>query len=145
MSVVAFDTHKFVKRLQEAGFSEAQAEAVTLAVQEAASIDLTALATKLDIADLQRATKQDFADLQRATKQDIVDLQRATKQDIADLQRATQQDASDLRRDAKQDVIELRRDLAETKVEILKWLIGLIGFQTIAVLGGVAALIKLIH
>ncbi len=112
MSVVAFDTHKFVKRLQEAGFSEAQAEAVTLAVQEAASIDLTALATKQDIADLQRATKLD---------------------------------ASDLRRDAKQDVIELRRDLAETKVEILKWLIGLIGFQTIAVLGGVAALIKLIH
>lgn len=134
MSVVAFDTHKFVKRLQEAGFSEAQAEAVTFAVQEAASIDLTAL-----------ATKQDIADLQRATKQNIVDLQQATKQDIADLQRATKQDASDLRRDAKQDVIELRRDLAETKVEILKWLIGLIGFQTIAVLGGVAALITLIH
>lgn len=38
-----------------------------------------------------------------------------------------------------------KQDLAETKVEILKWLIGLIGFQTIAVLGGVAALIKLIH
>lgn len=49
MSVVAFDTHKFVKRLQEAGFSESQAEAVTQAVQEAASIDLTSLATKQDV------------------------------------------------------------------------------------------------
>lgn len=45
----------------------------------------------------------------------------------------------------KQDISDLRRDLAESKVEVLKWLIGLIGFQTIAVLGGVAALIKLIR
>ena len=45
----------------------------------------------------------------------------------------------------KEDVYTLRRDIAETKVELLKWLIGLIGFQTLAVLGGVAALIKLIQ
>lgn len=49
MSVVAFDTHKFVKRLQDAGFTETQAEAVTQAVQEAASIDLTALATREEL------------------------------------------------------------------------------------------------
>lgn len=52
MSIVAFDTYKVVKRLRDAGFSEAQAEAVTLAVQEMASIDLTSLSVKQDVREL---------------------------------------------------------------------------------------------
>ncbi|MEI6985473.1 MAG: hypothetical protein WCK65_05035 [Rhodospirillaceae bacterium] len=39
---------------------------------------------------------------------------------------------------------EFKTSLSDTKVEILKWVVGLIGFQTIVILGGVAALIKLL-
>jgi len=34
----------------------------------------------------------------------------------------------------------LARDIAEGKAEILKWMIGAIGLQTVVILGGVAVL-----
>jgi hypothetical protein len=38
-----------------------------------------------------------------------------------------------------------KAELAEAKAEILRWIIGAIGFQTIFILGAVAALIRLLH
>jgi hypothetical protein len=40
---------------------------------------------------------------------------------------------------------ETKADLSEAKAEILRWIIGAIGFQTIFILGAVAALIRLLH
>lgn len=123
MSVVAFDTLKFVKRLRDAGFTEPQAEAVTLAVQEAASLDLSALATRSEI----KETEQHFDSKIKETE---------IRLDAKITETHTKIRETELRLEAR---------IVETKVEILKWLVGLIGFQTIAVLGGIAALIKLIH
>jgi hypothetical protein len=39
---------------------------------------------------------------------------------------------------------EVRLELANVKAEILKWVLGAIGFQTLAVIGGLAALFKLL-
>jgi hypothetical protein len=36
------------------------------------------------------------------------------------------------------------RDIAEAKADLLKWMFGAVGLQTLAILGGVAALFKLI-
>jgi len=55
MSSIPFDTHKFVKRLTEAGMPEAQAE--ILADEQASLIDHR-LATKRDIADIKRDLKE---------------------------------------------------------------------------------------
>ncbi len=52
--ISALDTHETVKRLIAAGFTDAQAEAVTAAVKQALDIDLSNLATKSDIADVRR-------------------------------------------------------------------------------------------
>ena len=49
MSTLAFDTHKAVKALKEAGFGDAQAEAVVATVGDAMGGDV---ATKSDIAAL---------------------------------------------------------------------------------------------
>ena len=38
----------------------------------------------------------------------------------------------------------LARDIAEGKAEILKWMIGAIGLQTVIILGGVAVLFPLL-
>jgi hypothetical protein len=35
--------------------------------------------------------------------------------------------------------------LAELKVEILKWMVGMIGMQTVVILGAVVTLIRLMH
>jgi hypothetical protein len=58
MSEITFDTLEIVKDLKAAGFSDAQAEAVTRVVRNARTIDLWNLATKADLAVL--ATKADL-------------------------------------------------------------------------------------
>lgn len=49
----------------------------------------------------------------------------------------------------KSDMVKLETamkiDVAEAKNEILKWMVGLIGFQTAAILGAVAALYHFSH
>ena len=59
MAALLFDTHKAVKDLQEAGFDEAQAEAVV------ATVGTAIIATKQDINDLRSeiATKSDMQTL----------------------------------------------------------------------------------
>lgn len=47
MSFITFDTHKFVRKLQEAGFDEKQAEGLTEAMR--AAIDESELVTKKDL------------------------------------------------------------------------------------------------
>ena len=52
--ISALDTHETVKSLTAAGFTDAQAEALTAAVKQAVDIDLSNIATKTDLADLRR-------------------------------------------------------------------------------------------
>lgn len=47
MSTITFDTHKFVRKLQEAGFDQKQAEGLTEAMRSA--IDESELVTKKDL------------------------------------------------------------------------------------------------
>ena len=61
--ISALDTHETVKRLTAAGFTDAQAEALTAAVKQALDIDLSNLATKSDIADVRREMAEMKAEL----------------------------------------------------------------------------------
>lgn len=122
MCVVAFDTHKFVKRLRDAGFTETQAEAVTQAVQEGASIDLTSLATKHDLAEIQR----DIAELRQATNADIAGLRQTSKSDIREAE------------------LRLETKIAETKADLLKTIVGAVVFNSAVVLAGMFGLAKLL-
>ena len=90
MTAVTFDTHTHVKRLTSAGFSEAQAEAMTMLVTSARDADATGNATKADIANL----------------------------------------------DAR---------ISKAEADIIKWVAGMIGFQTLAVLGAVVALVRFLR
>jgi len=58
MAITSLDTHQTVKDLTAAGFTDAQAEALTQALRQVQQIDLTDLATKADLA----ATKADLHD-----------------------------------------------------------------------------------
>ncbi len=51
--ISTLDTHELVKDLKASGFTDAQAEAVTRAVRQAQDLDLSNLATKIDLAELE--------------------------------------------------------------------------------------------
>ena len=61
MTVTALDTHEVGKELRAVGFTDQQAEAVTLVLRKSQEIDLSNLMTK---ADLQLGTASAKADLQ---------------------------------------------------------------------------------
>ena len=55
MVAITFDTHEFVKRLRDSGFTETQAEALSIAQKESLSQAFGGeLATKADMSDLRR-------------------------------------------------------------------------------------------
>ena len=116
---LAFDTHKYVKRLTTAGMPESQAEV---------------------IADEQRSLIED----QLATKRDIKELEAATKRDIKELEAATRQDIAEIRRDIKESEERLTMRFDKRLVEMEHRLTLRLGGMMIAGFGVVAALIKLL-
>ncbi len=119
---IAFDTHRFVKRLTESGFTEKQAE--TLAEEHVALLN-TNLATKADIARVEAGMDA----LRQETKAGMDALRQETKADIA-------------RVEAGIDVLrqETRAAIEAVKVDLLKWLFGAL----IAQGGLIVALVKLL-
>ena len=92
---IAFDTHRFVKRLTESGFTEQQAE--TLAEEQIALLNSN-LATKADIADVKAGMEA---------------LRQETKADIARVEAGIEA----LRQETKAAIEAVKADL-------LKWLFG---------------------
>jgi hypothetical protein len=131
LNYTVFDTHAFVKRLTDAGMPEAQAE--VLADEQVRLID-DRLATKEDIAKLQAATKEDIA----RVHEDIAKLHATTEEDIAKPQAA-------IKIDLREMELRIEAKLESAKSEIIRWMFGTIGFQTIAVVGAVVALARLAH
>lgn len=61
MAAVTFDTHKFVRKLKEAGFEEKQAEAVSDAFKDATGE--ADLATKQDLRELELRLESKISDI----------------------------------------------------------------------------------
>jgi hypothetical protein len=130
MNAVAFDTLKFAQALRDkANLSPTQAEGISQAFSEAIAGQL---ATRDDLANL--ATKDDLAALRGATKDDLA----ALRTDLAGLR--TDVNMLEAKIEAKIDV-----KIEASKSEIIKWMFGTIGFQTIIVLGAVVALARVVH
>ena len=133
VEAIAFDTHRFVKRLTENGFTEQQAE--TLAEEHVALLNSN-LATKADIEALRQATKTDVADI----KADIEAQRLATKADMAEIRA----DIEALKLSTKSDMEALRQEsrasIETVKSDLLKWMFGAL----IAQGGLIVALVKLL-
>ena len=91
MAISSLDTLDIAKRLKEAGFSEAQAEAVTTVFRDVRTADLAPLATKADI----EATRADIERLHAAMQR----LDVATKAEIQRLEAKIDNQIELLRRD----------------------------------------------
>ena len=130
MNALAFDTLAYARRLEVAGFSRQQAE--TLAEEQARLID-DRLATKTDIASV----KADIEALKLATNAGIETLKLATNADIGALKLAT--NAS-----IREAELRLEGKVEAVKADILKWIVGSIGIQTVVIVGAVTALVRLV-
>lgn len=76
MTAITFNTHKFIRKLETAGFETRQAEAMTEALSEVLDESTTmTLASKSDMIDLRMELKKDINSLHlelRDTKVDLI-------------------------------------------------------------------------
>ena len=112
---IAFDTHRFVKRLTESGFTEEQAE--TLADEHIALLNGN-LVTRADI----EAVRADVAKVEAGLKADLAKVETGLKADLAKAEAG------------------LKADIAAVKADLLKWMFG----AMIAQGGLIVALVKLL-
>ena len=115
MTALLFDTLRLSRTLRDKGhFTSEQAEALAEALGEASQGDL---ATKADLAGV----RTEIAELKTELKSEIAEL----RTEIAGLR------------------TELKSEIAEMRTDLLKWIIGAIGFQTVVILGALISLIKI--
>jgi hypothetical protein len=69
----------------------------------------------------------------------------ATATDVAAARAEVREGEVRLRGEIRESESRLRIEIAELRSEILKWVIGAIGFQTVIIIGAVAGLIRLLH
>ena len=158
MTALLLDTLRLSRALQGKGnFTSEQAEALAEALGEASQGDL---ATKTDlagvrteIAGLKTELKTELAgvgtgiaELRTELKSEIAGARGELKSeiagvgtDIAELRTELKTEIDSVRAELKADNAELRTELkaeiAETRKDLLKWIIGAIGFQTVVMLG----------
>lgn len=142
MTAVAFDTLKFARALRDmAKLSPEQAEGLADALVDVFDANI---ATKADIRDVQTNIRDVQTDIQ-VVRSDIETLKIQTRADIEALRLTTQADIDGLRLETKAEIEAVKGAIAAAKVETVRWLVGAIGFQTLAVLGAVVALTRTIH
>ncbi len=163
---IAFDTHRFVKRLTEGGFTEKQAE--TLAEEQVALLN-TNLATKADIAAAQTdiaaveaGLKADLAAVEAGLKADLANVEAGLKADLANVEAGLKADLAKVEAGLKAEIARvegglkteiarveggLKAEIARVegsieavKADLLKWMFGAL----IAQGGLIVALVKLL-
>jgi predicted trehalose synthase len=133
MNAILFDTLKLSRTLRDKGhFTTEQAETLAEALGEAQHGDL---ATKADLASL--ATKADIASFE--AKIDRVEAALETK--IDHLEAALETKTGIL--ETRIGPLATKAELAEVKADILKWIVGAIGFQTIVIVGALITLVRI--
>ena len=142
-----FDSHRFIKRLTNAGVSEEVAE--ILAEEHASRILPADVATKADLMAVQAATQSDIMAVQAATQSDIAAVQAATQSNIAAAQAATSADISAAEERIRSAtsaeiaaaVAGFKDTVADYKTSTLKWMFGMMMAFTGLVITTVTALI----
>ena len=123
---LAFDTHRFVKRLVESGLSEKTAE---ILADEQAHMRDTSLATKQQLADTEAVLRKDLAKIDADLRKDLAEL----RNDMAKLE-------TNLRNDMAKIDTNLRKEMAQMETRMLRWMMGAL----IAQGGIIVSLIKLL-
>ena len=136
---IAFDTHRFVKRLTDCGFTERQAE--TLADEQVALLD-GSLATKADVAETGEALRAEIARVETALRAEIAGRPRCRPKSRRSRPHCGPKSRVEtaLRAEIVTVKTALQADIAAVKADLLKWM-----FAALIAQGGlIVALVKLL-
>ena len=134
MSALAFDTHKAVTALKQAGFEEAEAVVNTMGEALGGNV-----ATKADLTEVRAVLEADVA----AVKADIEQLRLTTQADLA----AVKADIEQLRSETKADLAAVRADMETLRADMAEQFTALykqLWLMAVGIVGLTVTLVKLI-
>jgi hypothetical protein len=142
--IVPFDTHQYVKRLIDAGFTESQAETQVALWVQALQSQLGELATKRDLQDQETVLRRDLQEMATASKRDLQELAVATQRDLQETKAYLEAkiEALDTKLSGRIEALDtklsgridtLRAELG-TELKYIKWLGGVILGALVALL-----------
>ena len=118
---IAFDTHRFVKRLTGAGMNERQAE--VLADEQVALLNAN-LATKAELADVEANLAARIAQVEANLRSEIAQVEASLEARIAQVEaRIAQVEAN------------LRSEIAQVEARLLRWMVGALIAQAGLIVG----------
>ena len=114
---ITFDSHRFVKHMTKAGFTEQQAEAMA---EEQVSLLNSNLATEASLAKVDADLKAEIARVENELKVEIAKVDADLKAEIARL---------------KVEIAKVETTIAGAKTETIKWVAGMLLVQTMVIVG----------
>ena len=143
MNAIAFDTLKLARSLREKakltteqaeGFADALTEALQSELATKGDVSAPGQQPKGDIATLGQQTKSDFSALRLDVQSRIHELELKIRD--AELRLTSQIEGT------KSQIASVRSQIEATKSELLKWTMGSVGLQTVAIVGAVIAIVR---
>ena len=127
MTTLAFDTLKFAQTLRDkAKFTQEQSEGLAIAIADATSDQI---ATQAEINQLDGDLRSDFQRVDTSVQR----LDFSMKAEI-----------STMKADMRATESRLEAKIESLRSDVLKWIVGSIGFQTLVILGAVVTLARIV-
>lgn len=134
MAMSMFNTHAVVKRLQQAGFTEQQAEVQAEVLYEFVTENL---ATKDDLDRLRVATQTDLRQTEERLHHEITETATQLDRKIGETEERLDHKIEQLRLETKADIATVKANISDVKAELVRWVVGVGILQT----GLIAALL----
>ena len=128
MHYKTFDTHKYIKSLQETGFNEQQAEMLVKSLLESRDFDLSILATREQISEVKIEIAQLDSKLSKeisAIREQVSEVKSDLQKDIAEVKSELQKDIAEVKSELQKDIAATRDEIKQSKVDMLKWMLPL--------------------
>ena len=122
---ITFDSHRFVKHMTKAGFTEQQAEAMA---EEQVSLLNSNLATEASLAKVDADLKAEIARLEKELKAEIaridaglVRVENELKAEIAKVDADLRAEIARVEKELKVEIAKVETTIAGAKTETIKW------------------------
>jgi len=114
MHYKTFDTHKYIKSLQESGFNEKQAEMLVKSLLESRDFDLSILATREQVSKIESNLNAKIDKVESNLEKQI----SATREQVSNVENK---------------IKELSNTISSNKYDIIKWMVTLFITMIIAI------------
>ena len=132
---ITFDTHRFVKHMTKAGFTEQQAEAMA---EEQVSLLNSNLATEASLAKVEADLKAEIARVENELKAEIARIDAGLVRVESELKAEIARVDADLKAEIarlKVEIAKVETTIAGAKTETIKWVAGMLLVQTMVIVG----------